>query len=494
MTKKNWIGISLAIMTVVAIVAIYMAASNGIPEGYVPEGYVIDDGINQASMEALANEAKGIIDGLNVQLAEATKPVEVVYTDGTVVPTDENGAVVVEEKSLLGYLIDELKLNVGTSSKTYSDREVTTLFDGEVDFDGDEYDMEETITLDGIELLANENDFEGNVYATFPEDSVEYTVTFESSLNPLAINEDETLEFMFLGMSYEISSWVDTEVKLTKGKEEKLLVGESLTVGGKEVSLFAIDVDGVQASIMVGDEEKVFEKGDTKTVNGVEIKVERIFESPTASYVKIFVGEDIETTIEHEDEYEEDSAWEYVITNGTIGIKLVERHTEIDLDGDEEFQAIGVGEGLSLPNAYLGIVFNGMAEVDTEGYDFELDEKSGVDYVRIDGNFESGTSDYDRIYVNKSDFQIYDRDFELIHATEIDLADSDSKLVSNGTHLIINDFEVNYALDQTNIGSNDEDYLTDYGITVMNSEDAIEDNEFNILVPEEELEGSISLI
>ena len=50
-----------------------------------------------------------------------------------------------------------------------------------------------------------------------------------------------------------------------------------------------------------------------------------------------------------------------------------------------------------------------MIEEDTEEYNLELDEKSGVEYVRIDGNFESGTSDYDRIYVNVLTYEIFDR-------------------------------------------------------------------------------------
>jgi len=134
-----------------------------------------------------------------------------------------------------------------------------------------------------------------------------------------------------------------------------------------------------------------------------------------------------------------------------------------------------------------------MLETDTEEYNLELDEKSSVEYVRIDGNFESGTSDYDRIYVNVSDYKIFDRDLDEITGT-IELGDTDSKLITNVTGLFFEDFNVNYALDESNIGTGDEDYLTDFGVLVINPEDSVEDNEFNIFVPEKQLEGSISLI
>jgi len=456
----TWLSIILGIFLVIAVIAVMQA-----PKEIIVEKEIIKEVIVEVEVPA---------------------PVVPIVP---VVPTE-----VVEESTIyekIGYLIDELFLSVGLTEETYSDREIN-LFDGEVEFVGDDYDAEETLILKDIKLMANENDYEGNVYMTLLEGAVEYKLVFENDLNTSLIDEDDTLEFEFLGMNYEISNWDDTEVTLTKGSEEKLLVGETITIDGKEVSLFAIDESGEKASITVGDEEKVFVEGQTKTVNDLEIKVDTIFDSETASYVRLVVGEEVETTIETTDEYEEDSAWNYVITANTIGIILVEEHSEVDLDGDEEFQAFAKGEVFYLPNEYLGIVFNGMLETDTEEYNLELDEKSSVEYVRVDGNFESGTSDYDRVYVNVSG--IYDRDLELIHATEIELADTDSKLIIDSEWLYFEDFEVKYALDESNVGTSDEDYLTDFGVLVMNPEDSVEDNEFNIFVPEEKLEGSISLI
>jgi hypothetical protein len=446
------------------------------PETVIPEGYV-----SQATLSASITNAKNeVISLANKELANRSALIADLQSQLA------EKQVVEEEKSLLGYLIDELFLSVPLVEDIFSDREVSTLFDGEVRFDGDDYDAEETITLKDIELLANERDFEGNVYMTVPEEAVEYTLTFDSELDTSLIDEDETLEFNFLGEAYEVSNWDVSEITLAKGKKTKLLIGESITVGDKVITLDGTNDDS-KVSVMVGDETEVISEGSTKTVNGIEIRVDSVFH-PT--YAVLIVAEEIETTIESGDEYEEDSAWEWVIDANSIGLVLVEDHTEVDLDGDEEFQAVGVDEKLCLPNEYKCIVFNGMDKEDKEEYYLELDEKSGVDYVRIEGNFVSGLKDYDRVYVDVSDSKVYDRDLEEITGT-IELGDTDS-ILEVGSDLVFEDLTINFALDTANVNG-DEDYLTDYGILVINPEDAVEDNEFNIFIPEKQLEGSISL-
>ena len=464
--NKDWKGIFLVIAVLALLVVGYMAVTPNVTNE-VPEGYVEDDGITQVDLDL----KDGIISGLREELANLETP------------------TVIEK---IGHLLDELFLGVGLTEETFSDREVSTLFDGEVRFDGDNYDAEETIVLGDLELSANGNDFEGQVYLTIPEGAVEYTLTFEDDLDTSEITSDETLEFNLLGEAYEVSEWDSDTITLSRGTEQKLLVGESVTVDGKVVVLDAIAdekifvcVDGVCKSIS---------EDDFKVVNDVEIHVDSVFNSETSRFAYLTMGEDVETTIESGDEYEEDSAWEWVIDANSIGIVLDEDHTQVDLDGDEEFQAIGVGESLCLPNEYVCVQFNGISEEDTEEYDLRLDVRDGDDYVRIDGNFEEGTSDFDRVYVNVITFEIFDRDLELIHATEIGLGDTDSVLETNATGLFFEDLRIDWNLEGTSAGTDDEDFLTDYGVLVINPDDSIEDQEFNIFVPEQELEGSISLI
>ena len=400
------------------------------------------------------------------------------------------------ETEELGYLIDELYLSEPLED-TYSDREVKTLFDGEVDFDGKDYDAEETLILKDIELLANEKDFEGNVYMVVPKRAIEYKIEFESDLNTSLIDDEETLSFSFLGDELEVSSWSDDSVVFFKGEVYELDEGESVTIDEMVVTLQFTGDDS--AHISVDGDSKEIKEGKIKTIGELQVKVEYSFETTNfrVGGAKLIISEDIENEVYGGGEYEEDSAWDWVIDSNSIGIVLVEDFTEVDLDGDEEFQAVGVDKKLCLPNEYVCVQFNGMDELDTEEYSLELDERDGNEYVRIKGNFISGIEDFDKIYVNTTG--IYDKNLELIDDEEIELANTDSILNISTGDLVFEDFTVNMDLEDSEANGNDlnseeEDWLTNFGLKILDPENGAEDQEFEISVPEEQLEGSITLI
>ena len=390
-----------------------------------------------------------------------------------------------------GYLVDELYLN-DLLSDTYSDRELN-LFDGEFDFDGKEYDAEETLILKDIELLANEDDFEGKVYLTLLEGAIEYKLEFEDNLNTSLIDEEETLEFSLLGEDVEISSWDNDAITIFRGTEIFANQGELINFEEYKIVLISVTDDSVYLSVQNSEGEfktKIIDEDETRTINGLKIRIDDVFSSESKSFAELVLGIDIDTEIRDGEEYEEDSIWNWKINANSIGLVLNEDFLEID--SDEDFSAIGRNEKLCLPNEYVCVKFNGMDEKDSEEYSLELDERSGEEYVRVKGNFEYGTKDYDRIYVNSSG--IYDRNLDLIDINEIELGDTNSILNISLGSLVFDDFEVNFDLNVTNVKDDEEDYLTDYGILVVNPENSMEDNEFNIFVPENKIEGSISLI
>lgn len=405
---------------------------------------------------------------------------------------DDNGDIEIE---FLGYLIDELYLNKPLED-TYSDREVKTLFDGKVDFDGEDYDAEETLIVKDIELLANENDFEGDVYMVIPKGAIEYKLEFESDLNTSLIDEEETLEFSFLGKEVEISNWDDNEITIFKGTKMFVDKGEIVNFEDYKIVLISVTEESVYISVedSKGDlETRIIDEDKTKNVNGLKIKVGDVFPSVSDSFAQLIVGEDIKTEVINGNEYEENSVWEWKISSNSIGIVLNEDFTEIDKEGDEEFPAVAIDEKFCLPNDYICLLFNGMVEEDIEEYNLELDEKSGVDYVRIDGKFLSGIKDFNRIYLNTSNSKIYDRDWEEITET-IELGNTKSILNISSGKIVIEDFEVNFWLNETNVKDDDVDFLTEYGVIVINPEDSADDFEWTIEVPESRIEGSISLI
>ena len=182
--------------------------------------------------------------------------------------------------------------------------------------------------------------------------------------------------------------------------------------------------------------------------------------------------------------------WKWQIDKNSIGLLLSEEFTDLD----EEFSALAPSELVCLPNDYLCVIYNGILDEDIEEY--TLGYVTEGSYIKAKGNFLSGYDDYDRIYIGVngnstsgifSDNGLADNDY--IGFT-IKLGDTNSVLNTSTGQIVINDFEVNFDLDWTNV-TGDDNYLTKYGILVENPVDAVDDNYFKLSVPEEQFEGSL---
>ena len=410
-----------------------------------------------------------------------------------------------------GYLLNNLFLGKAFV-ETLSDREIL-LFDDEVEFDRDDYDAEEIFSIDSARLEANSPDFEGNAYLTFPAGSLKYEFVFETGLDMNLIGsdgyEDEFLEFSLLGQDVTISKWNteddDNEVTLILGTKYVVEEDETITVNGVEITVryvlenvVYIAVDGLEKPISVGSIKSY------KDAN-LEIKVDEAFDYHLSTNKKsraiLIIGEDIETTISNRDEYEEDSIWEWVITPNSIGLILVEDFVEFD----EEFNALQPEDILCLPNDYVCVRYNGLIGQDTEEYDFDIKGN----FTRIKGNFLSGITDYDTIYIYEGMIYSDDDDSEEYEiGTSVELGDTESILtldedsINIGVDedvyfsLIYEIYEEEYKFVSYADGElldDDVDYLTNYGILVENPEDSIEHQEFTITVPEEQAEGIITV-
>jgi hypothetical protein len=313
-------------------------------------------------------------------------------------------------------------------------------------------------------------------------------------LNTSKINDDNTILFDLLGKEVEISEWEDSKITFTQGKEYSLSRGESVVFDGKNITLEFV-LDGAAYVSVDGDSQKIVEDTGIMKVEGIEIKAKEVLYSGYAGgYEKatLIIGTDIESTISDGEEYEEDSIWEWAINNHSIGLVLIEKFMELE----EDFNALAQEGTICLPNDYVCIRYNGLIEEDTEKYTFELYDRKDKDYIKANGNFLSGINDYDRVYINKSG--IYDRDFEEISTTHIEIGDTKLTLNISSESFIIKDFEITFDLNDVlandlNVSAKDENYLTKYGILIENPEDSIKNEEFTITVPEEQSEGSITV-
>ena len=449
-----------------------------------------------ANKEALLLEEKKALELQNTELVAQLEEKEAVaeIVEAEVAEEAEEEAeleLAVDEDS---YVIDKMNINNATSNVVLLNRQLKTLYDVEIEFNDEDCYVKEVLTINGVKILNNGKDFEDNTYLSLDEKAIEYKIVL-SALDVSEINENETLKLNFLGQEVEISKWDGDEITLTKGTEYFLSEGDEIEVDGKIVKIKAL-MDGFAYVSVDGEGEKIAENA-MENVADLEIRVTEVIAPDYAgdnSFVTLKIGEDVEVSIENDKEYndDKDSIWDYVVnsSSGEFGIVLNQDINELD----EDFNALAVGESISLPNEYLSLSYEGLFDDKKAAYGFEIDDS----YVEIDGDFLNVYDRYDIIYANASGFYENKGDLESIDIKTISLGDSDSELEILNNSLVIEDITLVFDIsgkdiNSTSFGSNKDYYLSDFGIVMEDPKDSCEGNEFKLIVPEEQAEGSIKI-
>jgi hypothetical protein len=459
------------------------------------ENKAVLDLIKASSANDIA-DAKAQADKANADVAELQKKVESIEQakaaeEAAKIEADKIDAA---KKAIPVYVEDDLELG-GSYDFTISDRDLSSLMDTIIEFDGEDYDVEEVLEIEDATISINGDDYKSDSYLTLQEGDIVYKVVFEDALDTDDISDDEPLSFELLGKNVEIVEWDGNDVTFYNGNKYFLVEGESIMVGSDNITLNLVNDDYTQVKIISGDcidAAKIIE-GNTKKLCGIEVRVKEVLDNEEGlDYATIEIGESVKNEISSGDEYEDDSQFDWVIGTNFIGVVLNENLDQVDEDGDARHPAIAVDGKICLPNDYVCIRYDGIADEKVEEYSFELD--NGM--IEARGKFLNGIEDYDVVYINATG--IYNDDDELLDVSTIKLDDTDVSLVTNGTIVTIGDIEFDLGLTYIevagdDISGNEEDYRTVYGIVIETPED-IEDNEVNIVVPQEALEASISFI
>lgn len=478
--KTNWLAIFAIVMTALFLISSGIALFN--EKEVVPEGYLSPSEVN--------NEVTNAVEDIKGQLAVKDSKI----TELTNQLAEKTKEVTKEVKESLGYLIDGLILEETIEVEQISDREIKKLFDGKVEFDGENYDAEEVITLSKMKVLANEKDFEGTDYLVIPEDSVEYKIKFDSELETEEIDKNKELSFNFLGEPITIINWGDSEMTILRGKES--LLEEGMTSNG--VLLKTVLSDSVY--VVSGNDGKRIKEDKTGRVGSFEVKVKEVLydeRDGRISMAILIIGNDVEETIETGDEYND--LYEWVVSSDSIGIVLKEEYIELD----DELKPLASGEKLCLPNDYVCIRYDGLVEEDKEELNFDLDLDDKL--LTIEGNFELGLENYDELFLNLTTKELYaeDEDDNKIVDTSFNIGDfEDVEIVNNGLNLTIGDVVISFddsTITKIEANSNsvnsEEDYLSNFGILIKGTEEFFDnleeddDGSFDIVVPEESAEG-----
>lgn len=403
------------------------------------------------------------------------------------------------------YVKDELELDEAYSF-TVSDRNLNSLLDSEVEFDGEDYDVEELVAVSDAKVAVNKKDFGSDVYLVLKEGAVEYKLIVDSDLDRDAINEDESLELSFLGEKYNVVEWGDNELTYTKGAEYFVKEGERFLYDNVVVELSVVHDDDVYvivyelvdaddlstSTVKIGSVK--LEEGETEEVAGVEVRAKDVMGNEDGpGFATLEVGKDVFVEVESGDEFEEDSPWEWVIEDDYLGLVLAKDFDEL---GDD-FEPLAEGESLELPGKYLTLVFEGLEKEDVFEYSFEADEHDEVSYVQIDGDFVKDGEDYERIYVSEDG--IFDEDFVLIDEESIELGDTELELVLDEGKIVVDDIELELnfsalSVDGEDVSEKDDAYRTVYGIVIDSPEDSLENDELFLSIPEAKLKASLAFI
>ena len=366
-----------------------------------------------------------------------------------------------------------------------TDNKVSSLLDKEIEYNGKDYDIHEEACFKGIiETSLYDEDFGLNPYLIVAAGDLTYGYYFEDAFPYEDVHAEIPLNIVVLGENYRIVYISEDMIVVRNGEEYFIEEGKTEEFNGKDVKVktifendIMVDVAGVEQSI---------NDGDSKEINGINILVENIlYKDGGPNYVELIIGTEGEVEIEDGDDYKDGDEFKWAIDMPNY-IKVINQQEYNEIDDDEEYKAVSLGSGLSLPNDYLVFNFKGISESDVVDLTFKVDDG----FLNVKGPedaFVFGTDEYDEINVNVDG--IYDEDEILITSDKVRIGDSETFLELGSVKIGL----LTIKLDMSDILYDGISYLAeegnflDYlGIIFKDPENAVEDQSgFKVLVPEE---------
>lgn len=407
-----------------------------------------------------------------------------VCEDGTVVTSSSeciSSKIVSGEKTAVIEMFYGQVLNV-----VLADNKLAKLLDSEVKFNGEWYDVSEELSIVAkLETSIDDVDYGLNPYLVV--DEVRYEYFFDDVIDITDITIEDTLTINLSGQAFEIKNAKANEITFLTSK--KIWVYETTTIqfDNQDLQIGAIGDDFIVVTFN-GETNTIYE-GNVDSFNGYEVYVDEANQDDSVKdFGEIRIGTEVEVTVEHGDEYDEN--WDWIIdldaTPQVIG--YINHDPWDDLDDKAPLK---LGDKISLPNDFIDIQFSSITSPVL--YDLEI-EVDGSGFI-VEGKFTAGSEDYTEIFVDSTG--IYDEDMELISADKIQVGDSNIYLEAGSIiigELIISDNLDDVTYKGVSYSSKDENFLTETGLIFEDPENAILDKKrFRISVPQERPEVKITI-
>ncbi len=416
------------------------------------------------------------------------------------------------------YLWEKDEITLGTSfGETLDDRDVSILADGKFKYNGESINFHEEFTIsDDVSIMTSEHDkdFGLEPYMILDgDDTFTYTFNIEEDID---FDFDEELVINFLGNEMSISDLGIDEIEISLGNLLTLSADETTEVDGKIISLVGANSDGPSIIIEVDDVRKTLKEGNSKTINGVDVFVDEIFITNIGTEnfaATLRVGNEVTETIEDGDEYFDNDEYKWIVESNettltTLGVEYVEKQNDLNDD------VIGLGDSFNFLD-FAELEFSEI--VGNEDYmtlDFEFDDEALVITSNLDDSIRVNGEEVDdnEIRFDGTDV-MYELDGEEENTTDIsDVSIENDKVEltlewdSSSNMLSLLDLNLGLELDISDeqilgitykgipYDNEDENYLVNNGMKLYNPEDAIEDNEFSIDVPNDNVTAIVKLV
>jgi len=476
------------------------------------------------------------IETLKATLTEATQAIadlQVKVDELSAAPTPEEKPVVVQVQS---ETIDDLYLGSGVSFMV-DDGDLDSLFDGEIEFNDEKYDVKEEFrAIAGKSYIGysavDDEEFGANPYYVLTDKgALEYSYVFKDAILMSDITDDVPLNIKFLGVDTEIVAVDASKVLFRSGDKFTLREGQTMKYDGKEVTLLfvsengkvAVSVDGVAANL---------NEYETKVISGLDVRVEDILINSRDGLVTLVLGDDVIYSQTSNDNYYDNEEFEFrVVSDGGYLKAFIVSYDERRNDLEDDYTPLALGDVLSFPNEFINVEFSKILNTDYVTFEVSFDE--------FDETLDNGIEIVDKPAVviessSKNVIEILDEETSLVYVgfdgkvyyqdanrkwfeadlTDVKLVNDDAEVTlsldaSNYLVFNISGESITIATDFVNeqlgllegeaessdivysgklIGSKKYDYLTSYGIVVPKPKSSAESDEFVFKLPSDRVE------
>jgi len=474
---------------------------------------------SQIAIDALAAE----VDAANAEIANLTAV--------------EEEIVAVEALLDSAYEIDDLSLGDNVRINI-DDNDLDKLLDTKVEFDGEDYDVEELFEGVDADIVIAYNgddsydeDFDASPYLVLADKgALVYSYVFNDEIDYTDISDDTPLEISLLGIDLKIVALDDDEMTVEGGDRIMLDIAQPQMYNEIELKLLGVNDD--EAYISYNGEALLIEEGDSDTIGGLEIKVVEVFDSDNFKVAKIVVGTDVDYVLEDDDSFFDDESFVFnIIVDGDELSGFTVTYDERAIELDDDFTPLAVGDKIVFPNSYITVEFKEITAVDYIGCkvsfdDFDTDNNSigasgYLDAVVLECDdsiiIVDGDDEFDTVYFTESDGIWYeDEDGDMVVASTIEIVNDDYELevVLNSGSLEISsglDFTISLdtiiadaslgieddaestdvVYDGDEVGTFENNLLTVNGLIIEDIENNAEADKVIFKVPSENVEATV---